>query len=98
MSRVEQTRAYLALGSNLGDRLAYLRMAVEALRRHQKIRIARTSPIYENPAVTLASEDLQPDFLKAVVEVETSLNARASLEVCQAVDQYGGRDREKGER
>lgn len=58
------SRAVLALGSNLGDRLAYLQLAVDGLAEE----LVAASPVYETAAWGV--ED-QPDFLNAVVLVSS---------------------------
>ena len=59
------TRAFLSLGSNLGDRLAYLRVASSALRRGPRVRVVGTSKVYETVPVEVEGE--QPDYLNCVV-------------------------------
>lgn len=59
------SRAVLSLGSNLGDRLAYLRLAVDGL---ADVLIA-ASPVYETAAWGVTD---QPDFLNAVVIVASA--------------------------
>lgn len=73
---------YLSLGSNLGDRAANLGRAIEAL---QKIgmRVLRRSSIYETEPVDFLE---QPWFLNCVVEAETSLAPRQTLEKLQAIE------------
>lgn len=62
-------RAFLGLGTNLGDRLANLQLAVDLLAGTPGIRFVRSSRIYETAPVGPP----QPDFLNAVVEVDTDL-------------------------
>jgi 2-amino-4-hydroxy-6-hydroxymethyldihydropteridine diphosphokinase len=88
-------RAYLSLGSNLGDRLAYLRAAVEALGRGPSIKLVAVSKVYETEPVEV--EEGQPDYLNCVVELECELAAVELLRLCQGVESALGRDR-KGER
>ena len=78
-------RAYIALGSNLGDRLSHLRAAVEGLPN-----VVARSAVYETEPV--GGPD-QPDFLNAVVALETDLTPRALLRVCQRLEQAAGRVR-----
>ena len=59
---------YLALGTNLGDRLANLQAAIEAL--PPSVVLRRLSPIYETPPWGVAD---QPAFLNMAVEAETPL-------------------------
>lgn len=60
---------YVALGSNLGDRGAHLRAAIEKLPA-AGIRVLRESPVYETEPVGYAH---QPWFLNMVLEAETAL-------------------------
>lgn len=83
------TRAYLALGSNLGDRLSTLQRAVGLLDEISAVRVVRSSRVFE----TAPLGPPQPDFLNAVVEVETSLAPRALLEACLGVERALGRER-----
>jgi 2-amino-4-hydroxy-6-hydroxymethyldihydropteridine diphosphokinase len=82
-------RAFVALGSNLGDRLANLQEAVDRLGKVAGIRVVRTSRVYETDPVGPP----QPDYLNAVVMVETLLSARELLEACLGVEQAMGRER-----
>jgi 2-amino-4-hydroxy-6-hydroxymethyldihydropteridine diphosphokinase len=85
----DPVRAYLGLGSNLGDRRANLQHAVDLLAAADGLRPVRSSRVYE----TVPVGPPQPDFLNAVVEVETTLSARGLLDACLAVEQEMGRVR-----
>lgn len=89
-------RIFLGLGSNLGDRLRYLRHGVAELKR-KGIRPMRSSSVYESVAHLLGS-DLQPDYLNAVVEVETSIEPDALLRILLHTEREAGRRREAGSR
>ena len=78
------TRAFLGLGSNLGDRLAYLRTAVAALDRGPGTRVIGTSKVYETAPVEVEEE--QPDYLNCVVELECGLPATELLRYCQGIE------------
>lgn len=78
------TKAYLGLGSNLGDRLANLQRAVEFLAGQPGVTIVRSSRVYETDPV---GGPPQPDFLNAVVEVETSLSPRELLTACREAEE-----------
>ena len=65
---------YLALGTNLGDRLANLHAALAAL--PPSIVLRRSSPIYETPPWGITD---QPAFLNMVVRAETNLEPAALL-------------------
>ncbi|CAN5138186.1 2-amino-4-hydroxy-6-hydroxymethyldihydropteridinediphosphokinase [soil metagenome] len=91
------TRAFLSLGSNLGDRLAYLRMVIAALGRGPRMRVTGTSKVYETVPVEV--EDEQPDYLNCVVELECGVLAIELLRYCQGIEVALGRERgEAGEK
>ena len=79
-------RAFLALGSNLGDRWAHLRRAVRAMPD-----VTRISPVYETEPV--GGPAGQGRFLNAVVEMETDLGPRELLGVCRRLEEAAGRVR-----
>jgi 2-amino-4-hydroxy-6-hydroxymethyldihydropteridine diphosphokinase len=85
-------RAYLALGSNLGDRAATLQRALDALRETAGVKVVAVSQVYETDPIGPA----QPDYLNAVVALETSLAPRDLLDVAQRLERDAGRVR--GER
>lgn len=85
----EAVRCYLGLGSNLGDRAVNLQRAVDLLGGHAGIRVLRSSRVYETDPVGPP----QPDYLNAVVEVETALAARELLHACLDVERELGRVR-----
>ncbi len=80
-------RAFLALGSNLGDRVAYLRDAVAALPD-----VVAVSPVYDTGPV---GGPEQGSYLNLVVELDTALIPRELLEVCRARETAAGRVREE---
>jgi 2-amino-4-hydroxy-6-hydroxymethyldihydropteridine diphosphokinase len=83
------TRTYLGLGSNLGDRLAHLRRAVELL-GEREVPVLRSSRVYETDPV---GGPAQPDYLNAVIEADTDLDAHGLLETCRSVEDTMGRVR-----
>lgn len=84
------TRAYLGLGSNLGDRAAALHTALDALRTTVGINALRASAFYETAPVGPIA---QGDFLNAVAEIDTTLDPHALLLACQAIETAAGRER-----
>jgi 2-amino-4-hydroxy-6-hydroxymethyldihydropteridine diphosphokinase len=80
---------YLALGSNLGDRLATLQRAVDLLDARSGIEVLRSSRVYETDPVGPP----QPAYLNAVIEVRTELEPQALLKECLAVENELGRVR-----
>jgi len=86
------TRAYLGLGSNLGDRRVLLRQAIDAL-DWGDISVTQRSSIYETTPV--GGPEGQPDFLNQVIAVETTLDAHGLWERCSAVEAALGRSRDR---
>jgi 2-amino-4-hydroxy-6-hydroxymethyldihydropteridine diphosphokinase len=84
-------RAFVGLGSNLGDREAALRGAVAALAAEPGIEVLSVSTLRETDPVGLTA---QPRFLNGVAELETELPARELLERLLAVERRFGRVRE----
>jgi 2-amino-4-hydroxy-6-hydroxymethyldihydropteridine diphosphokinase len=83
------TAAYLALGSNLGDRLEHLREAVRLLSAEPGVEVTRSSRVYETEPVGPP----QPPYLNAVIEVRTDGNVRELLEASRRVEDALGRVR-----
>jgi len=77
------------LGSNLGDRLGYLRGAVEALGRGRVVEVRGVSKVYETAPVEVEGE--QPDYLNCVVEVECDVSVIELMRFCQGVEVALGR-------
>ena len=85
------TRAYVALGSNLGDREATLLAAVAALAAEPGIDVVAVSRFYDTEPVGYVD---QPRFLNGAAAIETELPARELLERLLAVELRFGRRRE----
>ena len=81
-------RAYVSLGSNLGDSLQTLRQAAAALGGLGAVVAA--SPVYETDPVGLTE---QPAFLNAVVELDTTLEPLPLLDALLAIEAESGRER-----
>lgn len=87
------TPAYLGLGSNLGDRLGHLQLAVDALARVPGVRVNAVSRVYETAPVGGPPQD---PYLNAVVAIETKLDPYELLRCCQEIEALAARER--GER
>jgi 2-amino-4-hydroxy-6-hydroxymethyldihydropteridine diphosphokinase len=83
-------RAYIALGSNLGDRQEHLAAARAALAALPATRLVAVSAVEETEP--LAGMD-QPSYLNQMVLLETSLEPRALLAACQEIERSRGRVR-----
>jgi 2-amino-4-hydroxy-6-hydroxymethyldihydropteridine diphosphokinase len=83
-------RAYLGIGSNLGDRLSYLQAAADGLAATEGVTVVAVSPVYETDPV---GGPEQPEYLNAVVAVETTLTARELLAAGQRLEAAAERAR-----
>jgi 2-amino-4-hydroxy-6-hydroxymethyldihydropteridine diphosphokinase len=83
-------KAYVGLGSNLGERETLIRLAIEGLARLPETRLAQVSSLYDTEPV---GELDQPNFLNAVAQLETDLTARQLLWNLLLVERRLGRVR-----
>jgi 2-amino-4-hydroxy-6-hydroxymethyldihydropteridine diphosphokinase len=88
------TRAFVGLGANLGDRERTLRAAVEALGDEDGVELVSVSTFRETEPVGVGE---QPRFLNGAAALDTTLTARALLDLLLAVEQRFGRVRVPGE-
>lgn len=77
-------KAYLGLGTNMGDREGYLRQACEILQNHTQINILKISKVYETKAWGYTEQD---DFFNICVEIETELSPGELLKVCHLIEE-----------
>ena len=82
--------AYIALGSNLGDKKAYLDGAVEALRADENMRLGAVSDYLVTAPYGGVEQD---DFLNAVLCVRTLLPPHELLDRLHEIEQAAGRER-----
>ena len=85
-------RGYLGLGSNVGDRRANLRAAVNEL-RSRGVEVVAESSVYETAPQGEILD--QPDFLNAAVAIDTELAPEQLLDVCKEVERALGREQGK---
>jgi 2-amino-4-hydroxy-6-hydroxymethyldihydropteridine diphosphokinase len=76
-------RAYVGIGSNLGDRLGYLQLAVDELAAHAGIEVVDVSRVYETAPVGGPPQDA---YLNAVVAIDTDLDPFDLLRECQRIE------------
>jgi 2-amino-4-hydroxy-6-hydroxymethyldihydropteridine diphosphokinase len=81
-------RAFLGLGSNLGDRRQYLTDAVKNLPN-----VVAVSPLYETDPIGVTDE--QGPYLNCVVEVSWDKTPEDLLKVCRELEAAAGRERRK---
>jgi 2-amino-4-hydroxy-6-hydroxymethyldihydropteridine diphosphokinase len=85
-------RAFIGVGSNLGDRAANYREAIQRIAQIPDTRVVRQSSIYETEPVG----DLKGAFLNGVVEVETEINAETLMRRLLSIERVMGRKRVRG--
>jgi deoxyguanosine kinase len=78
---------YLGVGTNLGNRLDNIRLAIQLL-ENEGVKVLRTASIYETKAVGFKSDD---DFYNTVFEVQTSFSAIDLLKITQKTESKIGR-------
>lgn len=83
-------RSFISLGSNLGEPALQIQQALEALSHLQNSTLGAVSPRYRNPAI---GPGQQPDYLNAVAELHTSLDALTLLSHLQNIELTQGRVR-----
>jgi len=81
--------AYVALGANLGDPQATLLTAMNDLALIEGVSLIKRSSLYQTAPVDASG----PDYVNAVVELQTTLTAPALLAQLQALEQGAGRQR-----
>ena len=82
---------YLSLGSNIGDRVAYIQQAVKLLQENPDFKLVRSSTLYETEPW---GNKRQNWFINAVIEAKTKLSASELLKFCLEIENKLGRVRE----
>lgn len=85
------SKAYLSLGTNMGDRLSNIQQAVRLLTSDNNIKLLRASSFYETQPWGLSEQNW---FINAAIAVETELSPIELLRVCQNIEEKLGRIRE----
>lgn len=91
MNQEANNRAFLGLGGNLGNPLEGFITARRQLADHPSVTVIASSPLYRTPAV--GGPKGQPDYLNAVLEIDTDLTPHELLELCQTIELDCGRVR-----
>jgi len=81
---------FIGLGSNLSDPVQQVLTAIESLKKIAETSFVRQSSLYASPP--MGPQD-QPDYINAVVELESDLSAYNLLDQLQAIEQKQGRIR-----
>jgi 2-amino-4-hydroxy-6-hydroxymethyldihydropteridine diphosphokinase len=87
-------RAFIGIGSNLGDRKANFLEAIERIQKLPATRIVKQSSLYESEPLG----DAKTWFVNAVIEVETESSADDLLKRLKAIESAMGRKRVRGKR
>jgi 2-amino-4-hydroxy-6-hydroxymethyldihydropteridine diphosphokinase len=82
-------RVFVGLGANLGDAIATVRAAIEALHEIEGCEVIARSSLYRTAPVDAAGSD----YINAVVQLRTRLQPMALLKAMQAVEERFGRER-----
>ena len=83
------TISYIGVGSNVGDRAEFCRQAIAALGEATGVTIDGVSSLYETSPI---GGPPQRSFVNLVVRVNTDLEPRALLELCQLIEHALGRE------
>ncbi|MBP3206250.1 MAG: 2-amino-4-hydroxy-6-hydroxymethyldihydropteridine diphosphokinase [Lachnospiraceae bacterium] len=91
--RIERSwhQVYLSVGSNLGDREAYLKEGIVKLEDHPLIQVQQTADFIETEGYGFTD---QPKFLNTMVKARTLLTPRELLEQLNLIEDAAGRTRE----
>jgi 2-amino-4-hydroxy-6-hydroxymethyldihydropteridine diphosphokinase len=92
VQRPKRRRVVLALGSNLGDRMETLQGALDALFDAPGMEFVAVSPVYATAPV---GGPEQPEYLNAVIVIDTALPAQLILDRAHGVEEVYGRVREE---
>lgn len=83
-------KAWIGLGANLGEPVAALHGAFEALAALESCSLLRHSSLYRTTPIGPGVEN-QPDYINAVAELSTTLSAQALLDALFAIESHFGR-------
>lgn len=83
-------KAYIGMGSNMGDTRGYIQTALDRIKKNERIRKIRTSELIVTKPYGGVKQD---DFLNGAVEIETLLSPRELLAFLQSLEQEANRER-----
>lgn len=82
--------AYIGIGSNIGNRKAYLDMAVDEIMADDNCFLSKLADVIETEPYGM---DAQPDFLNSCMEIKTLYTPMELLQKCNAIETKAGRER-----
>src|SRR5579883_1131584 len=78
-----ETRAYIGLGSNVGDRVGYVQQAMQLLKDVPRIKVIECSSLYGTQPTERRSSDW---FVNAAAAIETNLTCEELMDVCKDIE------------
>ena len=90
MPKIQTSRAFIALGSNLHDPETQVKHALVALEKLPKTKLVKASSLYKTSPVGYIN---QPDFINAVAEISTELSPLELLDAILNIENDAGRER-----
>ncbi|MDW7673179.1 MAG: 2-amino-4-hydroxy-6-hydroxymethyldihydropteridine diphosphokinase, partial [Bacillota bacterium] len=84
------TKAYLGLGSNMGDKQGFMIKALHLIEEHRDIKLIRTASFYRTKPVGFIEQD---SFINTVAEIDTSLTPRELLQAVNQIEELLDRKR-----
>ncbi len=90
MPKIQTSRVFVALGSNLNDPSSQVTRAFEAIGNLPKTMLIKQSSLYQSAPVGYAN---QPDFINAVAEIRTQLSPGDLLDALLNIEHAAGRER-----
>ena len=92
LSENSNTRVFIGIGTNVGDRSNYIDRALDELRLEDQIWIEAVSSIYETVPVGLQD---QPNFLNGIIRIKTAVHPLNLLEILKRIEVQVGRQYRK---
>lgn len=94
ITKPSSVSSYIGLGSNLNQPVDQLNAAKKSLASTPGIEIIACSSMYQSKAFTL-DEEPQNDYINAVLQLQTTLDAEPLLDILQTIENKQGRTRDK---
>ena len=91
MPKIQSSRAFIALGSNLQDPETQVKHALLALEKLPKTKLVKASSLYKTSPVGYIN---QPDFINAAAEISTKLSPLELLDAILNIENDAGRERQ----
>jgi len=82
--------AYVAIGSNLGDKENYMEAGINALKEAEDVRVVKIADVITTKPYGVEE---QPDFLNSVIEIKTLLSPQELLDTLHEIENQAGRER-----